>query len=107
MPIKITQCLVNLLENALDAVAIWREHITPRDSRRKYFSITIEDDGAGIPPENQSRIFNLYFTTKANGTGLGLAQVLQTVSEHDGTVAVFSEPGRGTRFVLTIPMGKE
>ncbi len=105
---KITQCLVNLLENALDAVAIGGNiTIHLETSRRKYFSITIEDDGAGIPPENQSRIFNLYFTTKANGTGLGLAQVLQTVSEHDGTVAVFSEPGRGTRFVLTIPMGKE
>jgi len=105
---KITQCLVNLLENALDAVATGgRITIHLEASRRKNFSISIADNGTGIPAENQSRIFNLYFTTKANGTGLGLAQVLQIVSEHDGTVAVFSEPGRGTRFVLTIPMGRE
>lgn len=105
---KITQCLVNLLENALDAVSpggtIKIRLVSPR---RKYFSIIVEDNGTGIPPENQSRIFNLYFTTKANGTGMGLAQVFQIVSEHDGTVEVFSEPGRGTRFVLTIPIGKE
>ncbi len=105
---KITQCLVNLLENALDAVEIGGiVQIRLETPRRKYFSIIVEDNGTGIPAENQSRIFNLYFTTKPNGTGLGLAQVLQIVGEHDGTVEVFSEPGRGTRFILTIPFGKE
>ncbi|MFH1212616.1 MAG: ATP-binding protein [Candidatus Neomarinimicrobiota bacterium] len=105
---KITQCLVNLLENALDAVSVGGTvKIRLKVPRRRYFSITVEDNGAGIPPENQSRIFNLYFTTKSNGTGLGLAQVFQIVSEHDGTIEVFSNPGQGTRFLITIPIGKE
>ncbi|MFA4921471.1 MAG: ATP-binding protein [Candidatus Neomarinimicrobiota bacterium] len=107
-PDKITQGLINLLENALDAVASGGTvKLRVASSGRKKFSITVEDDGMGIPTENLNRIFNLYFTTKPNGTGLGLAQVYQIVSEHSGEIEVISRPGQGTRFVLTIPIMRE
>lgn len=107
-PDKITQGLINLLENALDAVASGGTvKLRVASSGRKKFSITVEDDGMGIPTENLNRIFNLYFTTKPNGTGLGLAQVYQIVSEHSGEIEVFSQPGQGTRFVLIIPIMRE
>jgi len=80
-PDKITQALINLLENALDAVTSGGTVKLRVDSLgHKKFSITVEDDGTGIPEENLNRIFNLYFTTKPNGTGLGLAQVYHSSS---------------------------
>ena len=107
-PDKITQGLINLLENALDAIASGGTvKLRVASSGRKKFSIIVEDDGMGIPTENLNRIFNLYFTTKPNGTGLGLAQVYQIVSEHSGEIEVISRPGQGTRFVLTIPIMRE
>lgn len=66
--------------------------------------IVIHDDGVGIPPENLPRVFEPYFTTKAHGTGLGLALVRQTIHDHGGTIGVQSEPGRGTTFTVTLPV---
>ena len=67
--------------------------------------IAIRDDGVGIPPENLPRVFEPYFTTKAHGTGLGLALVRQTIHDHGGTIVAQSEPGRGTTFTVTLPVG--
>jgi signal transduction histidine kinase len=66
--------------------------------------ITISDNGVGIRPEHLGRLFEPYFTTKAHGTGLGLALVRQTIHDHRGTVGVTSEPGRGTTFTVTLPV---
>ena len=68
--------------------------------------VAIRDNGVGIPPENLSRVFEPYFTTKVHGTGLGLALVRQTVHDHGGTIAVASEPGRGTTFTVTLPVSR-
>jgi signal transduction histidine kinase len=62
------------------------------------------DNGAGIAPENLLKIFDLYFTTKYDGTGIGLANVKKTVEENlKGQIEVNSEPRKGTRFRLRIP----
>ena len=57
----------------------------------------------GIPPEVRDKIYNLYFTTKKGGTGIGLAMTYRIVQLHDGTIDVTSEPGKGTTFVLRFP----
>lgn len=72
----------------------------------KHIEITIEDDGPGIPPEVMDRVFDPYFTTKAvgKGSGMGLAVVQGVVQSHDGTIAVQSVHGKGTRFQLLFPL---
>jgi len=72
-----------------------------RPTRRA--EIDVEDTGVGIPAENLGRIFDLYFTTKEKGSGIGLSMVYRIIQLHDGEVEVESTPGRGTRFRLTFP----
>lgn len=92
------QALLNLLQNAMEAVEAGGT--VSVDARRidLQLCIQIKDDGPGIPPEQQKRIFDLYYTSKPTGTGLGLALVHRIVTEHDGDVAVQSRPGEGTTF---------
>jgi signal transduction histidine kinase len=66
--------------------------------------IAVRDNGVGIPADQLERIFEPYFTTKAKGTGLGLALVRQTIHDHGGSIGVASEPGRGTTFTITLPV---
>ncbi len=66
-------------------------------------AITITDSGVGIPADQLDKIFNLYFTTKPTGTGIGLAMVYRTVQLHDGDITVASAQGRGTTFTVTLP----
>ena len=69
--------------------------------------IEIEDDGPGIPADVLPKIFDLYFTTKPDGTGVGLAVTHQIVEAHGGTIEVDSAAGRGTRMIVTIPDRQE
>jgi two-component system, cell cycle sensor histidine kinase and response regulator CckA len=71
----------------------------------EYITITVSDTGEGMSPEVIDRIFEPFYTTKAigKGTGLGLSTVLGIVKSHDGFVNVYSEIGRGTRFVVYLP----
>jgi two-component system, NtrC family, sensor kinase len=65
--------------------------------------IAVEDTGAGIAPEHLQKIFDLYFTTKSEGSGIGLSMVYRTVQLHDGEIEVQSTPGTGTRFRILLP----
>jgi len=67
-----------------------------RPQRR--LEVSFEDTGVGISPENLAKIFDLYFTTKDAGSGIGLSLVYRTIQLHDGDVEVQSVPGRGTTF---------
>jgi signal transduction histidine kinase len=69
--------------------------------------VRVEDTGIGIPPEHLGRIFDLYFTTKDHGTGIGLSMVYRIVQMHDGEVEVQSTPGRGTTFRILLPRAGE
>src|SRR5690606_24428293 len=64
----------------------------------RQIAVAFEDSGVGISPEDLSRIFDLYFTTKEHGSGIGLSLVYRTVQLHDGEIEVQSVPGRGTTF---------
>lgn len=69
-------------------------------------SVTVQDRGDGIAPENMDKLFTPFFTTKARGTGLGLAVSYGIVQDHGGEISVESEPGKGARFRVSLPMGR-
>jgi PAS domain S-box-containing protein len=69
--------------------------------------IVIRDHGIGISPEAKSRIFNLYYTTKKGGTGIGLAQAFRAVQLHNGQIGFDSEEGKGTTFDISLPMSPD
>ncbi|OHB31690.1 MAG: hypothetical protein A2X84_01185 [Desulfuromonadaceae bacterium GWC2_58_13] len=97
------QALLNLLQNGMDAIAEGGSISINAKNTDKHLCIDVTDDGAGILPEHQKRVFDLYFTTKPTGTGLGLALVHRIITEHGGEVSVHSKPGQGTTFTLSLP----
>lgn len=100
------QVVLNLLTNARDAVGVAGEISVETSSvpeRPGAVRVTIRDSGPGIASELLPRIFDPFFTTKPNGTGLGLSISYGIVREHQGTVDVESQPGKGTTFTLTLP----
>jgi signal transduction histidine kinase len=104
----ILQVLLNLLTNALHALEGHpgrREIAIEIGPAPEGVRLVVEDTGPGIRPEHLDRIFDPFFTTKpeGKGTGLGLAVVCTLVAEHGGTLDVESAPGRGARFLLTLP----
>lgn len=78
-------------------------HIAAARSPGGRVKVTVTDSGVGIPADQLDKIFNLYFTTKEGGSGIGLAMVYRTVQLHDGDISVESAPGRGTTFTVTLP----
>ena len=72
-------------------------------ARGRRVSIAFSDTGAGIEPAHLQRIFDLYFTTKEQGSGIGLSMVYRTVQMHDGDIEVQSTPGAGTTFRVLLP----
>lgn len=103
-PGMLSQALLNLALNGCQAMPDGGTlKLSCRAVSRRRVEIDVEDSGVGIPPEHLSRIFDLYFTTKEQGSGIGLSMVYRIVQLHDGEVEVQSTPGRGTRFRLIFP----
>jgi signal transduction histidine kinase len=106
-PVALRQAISNLLRNSSEAVPEGTAAMVTVDSasHARSLRLTLKDNGCGIPAEQVPRIFIPFFTTKAGGTGLGLALVHRIVTEHGGTVSVASEGmGKGTTFTLTFPL---
>jgi len=107
--LKLRQILYNLLSNALKFTPQGFIHVLLAKEPNGGARITVEDSGSGIPPENQNSIFTPYeqagrATAKTlKGTGLGLAICKQFVEMHGGKIWVESEPGKGSRFIFTLP----
>jgi len=98
------QAVLNLAINALQAMPDGGTlRLGCRVTSRRRVELFVEDTGVGIEPENLPRIFDLYFTTKEKGSGIGLSMVFRIVQLHDGEVEVQSTPGRGTKFRLMFP----
>ncbi len=96
--------LANLCVNALQASAEQpRIAIRVAPTRRGMLSISVRDNGCGMDRQTRAHIFDPFFSTKTDGTGLGLAVVKAVVESHQGRVAVHSRPGRGCRFRLFLP----
>jgi len=103
-PGMLQQALLNLTINACHAMPNGGTlRLICRPASRRRVEIIIEDTGVGIPPEHMSRIFDLYFTTKEKGSGIGLSMVFRIVQLHDGDIEVHSTPGHGTKFRLLFP----
>jgi signal transduction histidine kinase len=103
-PGMLRQALLNLALNACQAMPDGGTlRIACRPTARGRVDIDVEDTGVGIAPENLQKIFDLYFTTKEKGSGIGLSMVYRIVQLHDGEVEVESTPGHGTRFRLVFP----
>ncbi|PKN47552.1 MAG: hypothetical protein CVU63_06300, partial [Deltaproteobacteria bacterium HGW-Deltaproteobacteria-20] len=105
---QLIQVIVNLVANACQAMAPQGGILTLSarvESADDMVRIQVDDTGPGIDPENMDRVFDLFFTTKAEGigTGLGLNIVRQIVSKGHGTVSVESSPGKGASFVVMLP----
>jgi signal transduction histidine kinase len=69
--------------------------------------VIVADTGKGIPPEHRTRIFQLFFTTRKGGSGLGLATTFRIVQLHNGSIDFVSEPGQGTAFRIELPLARE
>ena len=105
---QIRQVLMNLIQNSVDAMTdakLEGGSIRISTSALEFDEIEIDvtDSGPGIPEAIQRRIFDLYFTTKAQGTGIGLSLVHRIVQEHGGTISVESAAGSGTTFRIRLP----
>ncbi len=102
---ELRQAMTNLISNGIEAMGengtlTVRTKMTARDR----ITVEVSDTGCGIPAANLSRIFDPLFTTKSNGTGLGLAVVKKVVDRHEGTIKVDSSAGQGTLFTVNLPV---
>ena len=115
---QLTQVFLNLVRNAVESLGghgeltvstriETRYHVRRRSQRNQFLSVVVMDDGPGVPEDVQSHLFSPFFTTKARGTGLGLAVCHRIVAEHGGIIAHEPRPGRGARFVVTLPVSEE
>jgi signal transduction histidine kinase len=100
----IKQAMLNVVVNAMQAMPEGGELRFDSLVSDDYAEIRISDTGAGIPPELREKIFRLYFTTKREGSGIGLAMTFRIVQLHDGTIDFTSEPGKGTTFSIRLPI---
>ena len=101
----IKRVLMNLLDNAVGAVEPGGEIklATSYDRSRGMAYLEVADDGCGVAPEIRARIFEPYFSTKKNGTGLGLTIVNQIIEDHRGYIRIRPNEPRGTRFTIELP----
>jgi signal transduction histidine kinase/HAMP domain-containing protein len=99
----IKQALLNLVLNGCQAMPSGGElRVTPRAFAR-HVELEIADQGLGIPPEVRPRLFSLFFTTKPNGSGIGLAMAYRIIQLHNGSIDYTSEVNRGTNFRVSLP----
>jgi signal transduction histidine kinase len=101
------QALMNLLVNALEAMPGGGQLFIWLRRRGEMAEIEIQDTGRGIAPEHRQRIFQLFFTTRPGGSGIGLASAFRTVQLHNGSIEFVSEVGRGTAFRISLPLAHQ
>lgn len=110
----IKQCLINIIQNSIDSIVEKKKHkefnIEDNSISIKlklldnYALISIKDTGIGIKEEELSKIFEPYFTTKRNGTGLGLTNVIRIIEAHNGSFNIESEYGVGSEAIIKLPL---
>ncbi len=104
---QLKQVFLNLFLNSIDAISGGGELIVSGKAHDNILEIDIQDTGHGISNENLVHIFQPFFTTKPNGTGLGLSVVHDILEQHKASIKVESEEGAGTKFTIIFPYGKK
>ncbi|MDR1757108.1 MAG: GAF domain-containing protein [Culturomica sp.] len=110
-PAQLKQVFLNILLNAVEAMAesndktvnIVLENSRPVDMRSRYLIVSFEDNGKGVETENIENVFNPFYTTKKEGTGLGLPISYGIINKHNGEMELTSRPGAGTKLVIKLP----
>jgi PAS domain S-box-containing protein len=102
----LTQALLNLVFNAIQAMPSGGKLTLGIERRGESAEIRIADTGQGIAPEHRARIFQLFFTTRPGGSGIGLAICYKTVQLHNGSIDFESQVGRGTTFRIELPLAR-
>ncbi len=102
-PNQIRQAFFNLVKNAVDAMPDGGRLEIRLEHTDRFVTVSFRDSGTGIPADEMSRIFDPYYTTKTDGSGLGMMIVQRIIQDHGGEIEVESEPGRGTALTLLFP----
>ena len=98
------QVILNLFINAQQAMSDGGELMIRTDRQKKDAIIRISDTGSGIAPAQLGNIFDAYYSSRPQGSGLGLPTAKKIIEAHNGTISVNSEPGKGTSFTITLPV---
>jgi signal transduction histidine kinase len=106
LPGKLNQVFMNILTNSILAIKGEGDIFIQTVRKDDLVRISIKDSGEGMPPEIREHIFEPFFTTRAvgKGTGLGLSITYSIIQEHQGTIEVNSAPGKGSEFIITLPI---
>lgn len=99
----IKSALLNLMLNGIQAMPMGGVLTVNLSGNEEIATISVQDNGKGIPPENIPKLYSPFFTTNAEGNGLGLAEVLKIVQAHSAAIDVVSKVGEGSTFTITIP----
>jgi signal transduction histidine kinase len=106
---QFTHVMLNLFKNAREACGKNEEDPWVRvstEEEKDFIIIDVDDNGTGILPEEEEKVFELFYSTKAKGTGLGLGIVRRIIEEHGGTIQAIDLPNAGARFRITLPRGR-
>ena len=100
--------LLNIIVNAIEAMPVKKGLLSVETAIvNDNCQITIRDNGKGMDAETVSKIFDPYFTSKSKGNGLGLTNTRNIILNHKGKIQVFSTPGRGTEFIISLDILRE
>jgi signal transduction histidine kinase len=104
VPDQLTQVLLNLVINAVEAMSDGGDLTITSAATGGWLKIDVRDTGPGLTPDEAARIFEPFYTTKASGTGLGLAVSYGIIQQHGGRIEVTSTPGQGSLFTIRLPL---
>jgi signal transduction histidine kinase len=107
VPDQLTQVLLNLVVNAVEAMPDGGELTLSTLVEGNWLRIMVRDSGQGISPDAAAKIFEPFYTTKATGTGLGLAVSYGIIQRHGGRIEVVGSPGQGTTFTISLPLDRQ
>ncbi len=109
LPGKLNQVFMNILTNSILAIEDKGEITIETNTIKDKVKISLKDSGKGMPPEVREHIFEPFFTTRTvgEGTGLGLSISYSIIEEHQGVVEVYSEPDKGTEFIIILPLNHQ